>query len=113
MPPKIARPPEVKGMTPVIETGCGKMYVTINLLNGNPFEVFINIGKAGGCVSSQAEAIGRIISLSLRSNIEPSEIIKQLKGITCHQPKDGILSCSDAIAKALERCSNGNAGSTE
>lgn len=102
------RPPVIKGSTRLLKTGCGNLYVTINEdENGRPFEVFTNIGKAGGCASSQAEAIGRLISLSLRSNIEPEEIVKQLKGISCHQPSwtEGgkILSCSDAIAKALEK----------
>ncbi|MCC6346496.1 MAG: TSCPD domain-containing protein, partial [Nitrospirales bacterium] len=72
-----------------------------------PFEVFTNIGKAGGCAASQAEAIGRLISLALRSNVEPEEIWKQMKGISCHQTSwtEGgkILSCADAIAKALEK----------
>jgi ribonucleoside-diphosphate reductase alpha chain len=91
-----------------MKTGCGHLYVTINEdETGRPFEVFTNIGKAGGCASSQAEAIGRLISLALRSNIEPDEIINQLKGISCHQPSwtEGgkILSCSDAIAKAIEK----------
>ncbi|MBI3592551.1 MAG: TSCPD domain-containing protein, partial [Nitrospirae bacterium] len=102
------RPAVIRGATALIRTGCGKLYVTINEdENGKPFEVFTNIGKAGGCASSQAEAIGRLISLSLRSNIEPEEIVRQLKGISCHQPSwtEGgkVLSCSDAIAKAIER----------
>jgi len=102
------RPAVIKGSTRFMKTGCGNLYVTINEdENGRPFEVFTNIGKAGGCVSSQAEAIGRLISLGLRSNIEPEEIVTQLKGISCHQPSwyEGgrVLSCSDAIAKALEK----------
>lgn len=101
------RPSLTRGGTRLMKTGCGHLYVTINEdENGRPFEVFTNIGKAGGCASSQAEAIGRLISLSLRSNIEVDEIVKQLKGISCHQPawyEEGrVLSCSDAIAKALE-----------
>lgn len=105
------RPAVVKGATRLMKTGCGNLYVTINEdESGKPFEVFTNIGKAGGCASSQAEAIGRLISLSLRSNIEPEEIVKQLKGISCHQPSwtEGgkILSCSDAIAKAIEKYSH-------
>ncbi len=100
------RPHVIKGCTRLLKTGCGNLYVTINEdENGKPFEVFTNIGKAGGCASSQAEAIGRLISLSLRSNVEPEEIVQQLKGISCHQPSwnEGgkVLSCSDAIAKAL------------
>jgi ribonucleoside-diphosphate reductase alpha chain len=110
------RPSIVKGATRLLKTGCGHLYVTINEDdNGKPFEVFTNIGKAGGCASSQAEAIGRLISLALRSDIEPEEIWKQMKGISCHQPSwtEGgkILSCSDAIAKALEKYphhANGN-----
>ncbi|MGO9613036.1 MAG: vitamin B12-dependent ribonucleotide reductase [Dissulfurispiraceae bacterium] len=102
------RPSMIKGATRLMKTGCGNLYVTINEdQDGRPFEIFTNIGKAGGCASSQAEAIGRLISLALRSDLEPEEIVKQLKGISCHQPSwyEGgrVLSCSDAIAKALER----------
>lgn len=113
------RPAVIKGSTRLMKTGCGNLYVTINEdENGKPFEVFTNIGKAGGCASSQAEAIGRLISLSLRSNIESEELVKQMKGISCHQPSwyEGgrVLSCSDAIAKALEKyyhsSSNGDKG---
>ncbi len=101
------RPTFVVGGTKLIRTGCGNLYVTINQdEEGKPFEVFTNIGKAGGCASSQAEAIGRLISLTLRSDVEPEEIVQQLKGISCHQPEwnEGgkVLSCSDAIARALD-----------
>jgi ribonucleoside-diphosphate reductase alpha chain len=65
------------------------------------------MGKAGGCAASQAEALGRMISLALRSNVNKNEIVTQLKGISCHQPAwsstGRIHSCSDAIAKALEK----------
>ncbi|MGC9046100.1 MAG: vitamin B12-dependent ribonucleotide reductase, partial [Thermodesulfovibrio sp.] len=81
------RPEVLKGVTRLMKTGCGNLYVTINKdEESKPFEVFTNIGKAGGCAASQAEAIGRLISLALRSGIEPEEIIKQLKGISCHAP---------------------------
>ena len=89
-------------------TGCGNIYVTVNAdENGHLFELFTHMGKAGGCAASQAEAIGRLVSLALRSNIEPDVIISQLKGITCHQQSwtngGKITSCSDAIGKALEK----------
>ncbi|GBE00853.1 ribonucleoside-diphosphate reductase NrdZ [bacterium BMS3Abin08] len=110
------RPDVIKGTTRAMKTGCGALYVTVNEdEKGLPFEVFNHIGKAGGCASSQSEAIGRLVSLSLRSGIAPDEIIKQLKGISCHQhawSRGGkISSCADAIAKALElhvTRSNGN-----
>ncbi|KJU85225.1 ribonucleotide-diphosphate reductase subunit alpha [Candidatus Magnetobacterium bavaricum] len=101
------RPKTIKGSTEAMLTGCGNLYVTVNLdEKGVPFEVFNHIGKAGGCAASQSEAIGRLVSLALRCNIVIDEVIKQLKGISCHQPiwTNGgkISSCSDAIAKAIE-----------
>lgn len=84
---KRKRPEILSGPTTKLETGCGKLYVTINMDEQNqPFEVFTHMGKAGGCASSQAEAIGRLVSLALRGNIKAEEIVKQLKGITCHSP---------------------------
>jgi len=97
----------IYGSTRKIRTGCGNLYVTINEdEEGNLFEIFNQIGKAGGCAASQSEAIGRLVSLAFRSGIEPENVIKQLKGISCHAPvwyKEGkILSCADAVAKAIE-----------
>jgi len=115
------RPQTIKGETRGMKTGCGNIYITVNEdENGQLFELFTHMGKAGGCAASQAEAIGRLVSLALRSNIEPEEVINQLKGITCHEQTwtsgGKITSCSDAIAKALEKYlvragrGNGNGG---
>jgi len=104
-----ARPYLTKGTTQRLETGCGHLYVTINEDDAGLCEVFTQMGKSGGCTASQAEAVGRLISLALRSGIEPEAIVKQLKGIRCPsplwQPGGMVLSCSDAVAKALERYS--------
>ncbi len=102
------RPEVIKGTTRFMRTGCGNLYVTINEdEKGHLFELFTSMGKAGGCAASQAEAIGRLVSLAFRSDIDPLEVMKQLKGISCHQPAwcngGKILSCSDAIAKAIEK----------
>jgi len=102
------RPPVIHGTTTKIMTGCGSLYVTINEdEQGLPFEVFMQMGKAGGCAMSQLEAIGRLVSLALRSGIEISSVTEQLRGIRCPSPsweKGGrIFSCSDAIARAIER----------
>ncbi|TAL24777.1 MAG: vitamin B12-dependent ribonucleotide reductase [Nitrospirae bacterium] len=111
------RPEMIKGATRLMKTGCGNIYITINEdEKGHLFELFTSMGKAGGCASSQSEALGRLISLALRSNIEPEAIMSQLKGVRCHQPAwhsgGQIFSCSDAIAKALEKyqhvCDKGN-----
>ncbi|KAA0003000.1 MAG: vitamin B12-dependent ribonucleotide reductase [Thermoplasmata archaeon] len=100
------RPVVVHGVTRKMTTGCGNLYVTMNEDEEGLFEVFVRLGKAGGCADAQLEAIGRLISLQLRSGIKVEAIIKQLKGIRCPSPllaRGGpILSCPDAVAKALE-----------
>ncbi len=106
------RPSVTRGYTQRIATGCGNLYVTINEdEDGSPFELFTSIGKAGGCAASQTETIGRIVSLALRSHVDINDVVKQLIGISCHQPvwENGgrILSCADAIGKALGRYARG------
>ncbi len=100
------RPAVIQGTTRKISTGCGSLYVTVNKDEQGPFEIFSQMGKAGGCAASQSEAISRLVSLALRSGISPEEVTKQLKGISCHlhawQNGSKTLSCSDAIAKAIE-----------
>lgn len=102
-----ARKDVIHGSTRKIRTGCGNLYVTVNEdEDGKLFEIFNQIGKAGGCAASQSEAIGRLVSLAFRSGVEPEDIIRQLKGISCHTPvwygEGKILSCADAVAKAIE-----------
>ncbi|MHC5209767.1 MAG: TSCPD domain-containing protein [Planctomycetota bacterium] len=102
------RPSITIGHTVRMNTGCGNLYVTINESDdGQPFELFNHMGKAGGCAASQNEAIGRLISYALRCGASVEPLVKQLKGISCHRPawgEDGkISSCSDAIGKALEK----------
>ena len=101
-----SRPELTTGTTRRIQTGCGKLYVTINSDENGPFEIFTQMGKAGGCAASQAEAISRLVSLSLRSGIPPEEIYGELTGISCHrvvwQKGVRIMSCADAIAKAIQ-----------
>ena len=102
-----ARQDVIHGSTRKIQTGCGNLYVTVNEDGeGSPFEIFNQMGKAGGCAASQSEAIGRLVSLAFRSGIEPEDVVRQLKGISCHMPvwyQEGrILSCADAIGKAIE-----------
>ena len=102
-----ARPKLLTGETERMETGCGRLFVIMNDDEMGPREVFANMGKAGGCASSNTEALGRLISLCLKKGAAPGEIVKQLKGIRCHVPygigPNAVLSCADAIGKAVER----------
>ncbi len=102
------RPEVIKGTTTKVSTGCGNLYVTINFDEENhPFEVFTQMGKAGGCDASQLEAVARLVSLALRSGVEIRSIIDQLKGIRCPSPSwekgQRIFSCADAIARVIEK----------
>jgi ribonucleoside-diphosphate reductase alpha chain len=102
------RPEVITGTTTKVATGCGNLYVTINVdEEGRPFELFTQMGKAGGCAASQLEAIGRLVSLGFRSGIEVKSIIEQLRNIRCPSPSwekgQRIFSCSDAIARVIEK----------
>ncbi len=100
------RPEITTGMTQKIETGCGHLYVTINSDEKGACEIFTQMGKVGGCASAQLEAIARLTSLLLRSNVKVSAIARQLKGIRCPSPMwsngEIVTSCADSIAKSLE-----------
>jgi len=103
---KRERPKALKGWTYQMKTGCGPLYVTVNQDDSGLFELFTTMGKAGGCAASQSEAIGRMVSLAWRSGIQARQVIKQLQGISCHSPsgfgENKVLSCADAVAKAIQ-----------
>ena len=101
------RPSVIKGITERVRTGHGNMFVTINYdEDEEPFEVFIAVGKAGGCDSAQLEGISRLATLALRAGIDPAQLIKHLQGITCCPAWDGgtlVRSAPDGLALVLGR----------
>lgn len=100
------RPKTISGTTHKVTTGCGSLCVTVNIDDGEVFEVFAKLGKAGGCSACTTEALTRTISIGLRAGVDISEYIKTLKGISCNSPglDEGIriCSCPDAIAQVME-----------
>ncbi len=101
------RPETLGGYTTKIKTGYGYLYVTVTEFEGQPFEVFATIGKSGRSTTAKTEAIGRLVSLALRSGVKVDKIVNQLKGIGGEYPifQDGglVLSIPDAIARVLEK----------
>jgi ribonucleoside-diphosphate reductase alpha chain len=75
------RPKKTTAFVEKVTTGCGSMYITVASDDKGLCEVFVSLGKAGGCASAQLEATGRLISLALRSGVDPAEVVKMLKGI--------------------------------
>src|SRR5207253_1611398 len=105
---KRSRPDLLKGATRRVETPLGTMYVNITEDDkGQPFEVFISLGKAGAPLMADVEAIGRLISLALRSGVPMPEIYRQLRGISSDRPvglgPNKVLSVPDAIGIAIEK----------
>ncbi|MGQ0793854.1 MAG: adenosylcobalamin-dependent ribonucleoside-diphosphate reductase [Deltaproteobacteria bacterium] len=101
------RPPFLTGFTEVIKTGYGNLYVTVNTYEGRPFEVFVQIGKSGYTTMADAEAIGRLASLALRSGIGVKDVVEQLEGIGGASPvfSEGtlVMSIPDAIAAVMKK----------
>lgn len=108
----VDRPFMVKGATYKMHTPAGKAFVTINEdESGEPLEVFITVGKAGSDIAAIAEALGRMISTTLRmrgvvsSKKRALEISEQLSGIGGRRSvgfgANRIMSLPDAIGIAL------------
>jgi ribonucleoside-diphosphate reductase alpha chain len=101
------RPKVTRGVTEMVNTGCGHIYVTVNFDQQGISEVFSTLGKAGGCAAAQLEAISRLTSVALRSGIDIDSIVKHLRGIRCPsiawEQGHATLSCADAIASVLEK----------
>ena len=101
------RPETLEGFTTKMNTGMGQLYVTVTEFEGRPFEVFATIGKSGKSTTAKTEAIGRLVSLALRSGVDVGEIVEQIKGIggehAVFQKGGPVLSIPDAIGRVLEK----------
>lgn len=117
----LTRPRRVSGYTYRTVTPVGTAFVTINSLpERGPFEVFVTVGNAGSDLAADAEALGRLISLYLRSAswMSPQErlqqIVLQLRGIGGSRSlgfgRDRVRSLPDAVAMVLEEHMRAEAG---
>jgi ribonucleoside-diphosphate reductase alpha chain len=112
---KRSRPDMLRGTTRRIETPLGTLYVTITEDDrSQPFEIFMSLGKAGGALMADVEAIGRLISLALRSGIPMKEIHRQLRGISSDRSiglgPNKVMSVPDAVGIAIEKWMQEKAG---
>jgi ribonucleoside-diphosphate reductase alpha chain len=115
---KRQRPAMLRGRTMKMNSPLGDIYVTINEDDfGRPFEVFCTLGKAGGAAFADAEAIGRLMSLALRSGVPITAIRDQVRGISSDRAvglgPNKVLSAPDAIGQAIERYLEEQAGIQE
>jgi ribonucleoside-diphosphate reductase alpha chain len=106
------RPHSLRGTTYRMETPIGTAFITVNETEeGDPFEVFLQVGKGGSDTMAVAEALGRLISLTMRMPSPLStqrrleEVISQLSRIGGAQPvgfgSAKVLSLPDALARCL------------
>jgi ribonucleoside-diphosphate reductase alpha chain len=105
---KRSRPEVLKGSTRRLQTPLGDLYVNITEDDkGQPFEIFMSLGKVGGALMADVEAIARLISLALRSGIPMKEVYRQLRGISSDRAigfgPGKVLSVPDAVGIALEK----------
>jgi ribonucleoside-diphosphate reductase alpha chain len=107
------RPLELAGCTTKVKTGCGSLYVTVNDSEGLPVEVFLRIGKSGGCAHATCESLGRLVSRLLQRAMQREksadmsikclgDLVKQLGGIRCHADSEALPSCPSAVAQVLK-----------
>jgi ribonucleoside-diphosphate reductase alpha chain len=108
------RPNVLKANVHTLETGNGKLYITISTHNGKPVEIFMSMGKSGQIFNVFSEALGRSISIALQHGVPIESIIKTMIGINSDRPTWArfeendrkpmqILSIPDGIAKLLQR----------
>jgi len=109
-----SRPRKLQAEVFTVETGNGKMYVTISSADGRPIELFLQVGKSGQVLNTFSEALGRVISIALQNGVALEDIIKTLININSDKPvwfrfeetdakPSQILSVPDGLAQLLQR----------
>jgi len=101
----IDRPRELSGRTYLCQSGCCRLYVTVNLLDGKPMEVFIRTVGSGGC-EANSSALGRAISTGLQNGVPYTKFVKQFAKVNCivsiKNPSSEGHSCADVVGRCIE-----------
>ena len=101
----IDRPKELAGRTYLCQSGCCRLYVTVNLMEGNPMEVFIRTVGSGGC-DANSSALGRAISTGLQNGVPYGKFVKQFAKVNCisaiKNPSSEGHSCADVVGRCIE-----------
>lgn len=93
----------VDGYTRKVPFACGNLYITLNIIDGKPFRVFLKLGKAGACQCALLESIARLTTIMLQEQITSLDrIYKTLTGVTCDKGMVGRLSCVHVFAQELK-----------
>ena len=102
----IPRPEGLSGVTVRKATPLGNLYLTLNTADGQPFEMFAQLGKAGSDLAAFTEGIARLISLALRCGIDPREVADELADIGGNRSvgfgPNRVKSVPDAVARFLD-----------
>ncbi|MBP2133271.1 ribonucleoside-diphosphate reductase alpha chain [Methanomicrobium sp. W14] len=101
----VSRPKELSGKTYLCQSGCCRLYVTVNLLNDVPWEVFIRTVGIGGC-EANSNALGRSISTGLQNGVPYQKFVRQFAKVNClsairNKNSEG-LSCADVVGKCID-----------
>lgn len=101
----IDRPKELAGRTYLCQSGCCRLYVTVNLYEGKPIEVFIRTVGKGGC-EANSNAIGRAISTGLQNGVPYRKFVRQFAKVNCvssiRNPASEGHSCADVVGRCIE-----------
>ena len=102
---RIQRPEVLQGVTSSLETGSGRVHVTVNYYDNRPYEVFVMLGKAGSEERALTEGIGRLCSTALQNGTPLFELASQLRGISSEANygfgPNRVLSVADAVGRVL------------
>ncbi|MEA5036726.1 hypothetical protein SDC9_17417 [bioreactor metagenome] len=108
------RPRELVGRTFLAQSGCCRLYITVNTMDGKPMEVFIRTVGAG-CEAS-SNALGRSISTGLQNGVPYEKFVKQFAKVNCvsaikNKNSEG-MSCADVVGKCIELAATNKAIAT-